>query len=428
MTMKNTFLTIALLTGILLQGCKKDKTTGNSPDAISTKDFSYNMATKQISPDTEINGELNSPAGIKLIYYYLVRNNVPDSLIYIGTPPGESRNDYKFNVPTLSFGNAKMTTVSGIKMMVKHLDNTSFEGFIKVTAFTPPLPKLENTPLSLLPDNNGKMTITGKASSENGLKLIEIYDDYEGTFALVFKIDLTQHEKVYVLNYEYTYRKNAGKLKVVATDNFGLKAEATITIPLRAYTLYQDLSMMANGTASAPSSSSFFIGESGTILGSCNISGQEQKLDFVTYCSSTTPVFTLYSPGNTTTIAKNYKCGALIWEPNVADLKATRFRVLIPGTAATDKIYAAYTGNTITELDDKFFEGITVPGSSTAKFDAIVANQAANTFNLSTAYLVWIRVPKADGSFVNQLMRAKEVTIGSTPALSTMKFDILVSK
>jgi uncharacterized lipoprotein YbaY len=49
--MKHTFLTIALLTGILLQGCKKDKTTGSSPDALSTKEFSYNMATKQISPD-----------------------------------------------------------------------------------------------------------------------------------------------------------------------------------------------------------------------------------------------------------------------------------------------------------------------------------------------------------------------------------------
>lgn len=427
--MKYTFLTIALLTGILLQGCKKDKTTGSSsPDVLSTKDFSYNMATRQISPDAEINGELNSPAGIKLIYYYLVRNDVPDSLIYIGTPPGESRNAYKFNVPTLSFGNAKMTAVSGIKMMVKHLDNTSFESFIKVSAFTPPLPKLENIPLSLLPDNSGKMSITGKASSENGLKLIQIYDDYEGTFVLVSKIDLTQNEKVYALNYDYTYRKNAAKLKVVATDNFGLKAEAVIAIPLRSYALYQDLNMMANGTASAPSSSSFFIGDSGTVLGSCNISGQEQKLDFVTYCSSTTSIFTLYSPGNTTTIAKNYKCAASIWEPNVADLKATRFRVLIPGTATADKIYAAYTSNSITDLDDKFFEGTPLPGSSTAKFDAIVANQAANTFNLSTAYLIWIRVPKADGSFINQLMRAKEVTIGSTPALSTIKFDILVSK
>ena len=426
--MKHTFFTIALLTGILLQSCKKDKTTGSSPDILNTRDFSYNMATRQISPDTEINGELNSPAGIKLIYYYLVRNNIPDSLIYIGTPPAESTNIYKFNLPGLSFGNAKMTSVSGIKMMVKHLDNTSFEGFIKLSAFTPPLPKLENIPSSLLPDNSGKISITGNAGSENGLKLIEIYDDYEGTFALVSRIDLIQNEKVYVLNYEYSYRKNAGKLKVVVTDHFGLKAEAIITIPLKSYALYQDLSMMANGTASAPSSSSFFIGETGTILGSCNISGQEQKLDFVTYCSSTTPVFTLYSPGNTTTIAKNYKCGASVWEPNATDLKATRFRVLVPGTAGIDKIYAAYTNNAITELDDQFFEGIPVPGSSTAKFDATVANQAANIFNLTSAYLIWIRVPKANGSFVNQLLRAKYVTIGSSPGLSTIKFDILVSK
>jgi hypothetical protein len=426
--MKHSFLTIALLSGMLLYGCKKDKTAVSSPDTINTRDFSYNMATKQISPDAEINGELNSPAGIKLVYYYLVRNNIPDSLVHIGTPAEESRNNYKFSIPTANFGSVKMMQASGIKMMVKHLDNTSFEAFIKVTAFTPPLPKLEETPVSLVPDANGKIKITGKASSENGLKLIEIYDDYQGTFALAGKIDLSQNEKVYPLNYEYTYRKNAGKLKVVATDNFGLKAEALISIPLKSYALYQDLSMMANGTASAPSNSSFFIGETGAILGSCNISGQEQKLDFVTYCSSTSPVFTFYSPGNTTTIAKNYKCGTVIWEPNATDLKATRFRVLIPGTAAADRIYAAYNGNTITDLNDQFFEGIAVPGSSTAKFDAAVANQAANTFNLTTAYLLWIRVPKADGSFVNQLLRPKEVVIGSTPALSTIKFDILVSK
>ncbi|AOM75755.1 hypothetical protein BFS30_00350 [Pedobacter steynii] len=426
--MKHSFLTIAVLSSMLLYSCKKDKTAVSSPDTISTRDFSYNIATRQISPDAEINGELNSPAGIKLIYYYLVRNNIPDSLVHIGTPAEGSRNSYKFSIPTGNFGNAKMNQVTGIKMMVKHLDNTSFEGFIKVTAFTPPLPKIEDTPVSLIPDANGKIHISGKASSENGLKLIEIYDDFEGTFALAGKIDLSQNEKVYQLNYEYSYRKNAGKLKIVATDHFGLKAEALISIPLKSYALYQDLTMMANGTASAPSGSSFFIGETGSVLGSCNISGQEQKIDFVTYCSSTTAVFTLYSPGNTTTIAKNYKCGAIIWEPNATDLKASRFRVLIPGIAAADRIYTAYNGNTITDLNDQFFEGIALPGSSTAKFDAAVANQAANTFNLTAAYLLWIRVPKADGSFVNQLLRAKEVIIGSTPALSTIKFDILVSR
>lgn len=421
----NLWIIILLIASVLMQSCEKDKVATSSPDTFNTKEFTYNTATKQISPDAEINAELASPAGVKLIYCYLVRSNTTDSLIYIGNPAEDSRSNYKFNIPTTSFATAELAQVSGIKVMVKHMDNTSFEGFIKVTAFTPPLPKLENIPASLLPDDSGKINITGKASSENGLKLIEIFDDYQGTFVLVDKIDLTNNEKVYDLNYAYTYRKNTGNLKVVITDQFDLKTEASISIPLKKYETYKDLVMMANGTASAPSASSFFIGETGSILGTCSISGQENKLDFLTYCSSAF-VFTIYSPTNTTSISKNYKCGALIWEPTVTDLKATRFRTLIPGTAATDRIYAAYNANSITDLDDSFFEGITAPSSSTVKYDE--AAPAANAFNLTSAYLVWIRVPEADGSFTNQLLRAKEVIIGSTAAVSTIKFDILVSK
>ena len=78
----------------------------------------------------------------------------------------------------------------------------------------------------------GKITITGKASSENGLKAIEIFDDYQGTYVLVNKIDLPNNEKTYNLNYDYTYRKNAGNLKMVITDKFDLTAEATANIPL----------------------------------------------------------------------------------------------------------------------------------------------------------------------------------------------------
>jgi len=414
-----------LFASVLLQGCKKDKVTGASPDTFNTKEFTYNTATKQLSPEAELNGELSSPAGIKLIYCYLVRSNTTDSLIYIGTPTEDSRSNYKFSIPSSAYSTAKLTQVAGIKIMVKHLDNTSFEGFIKLTAFTPPLPKLENVPASLLPDGADKINITGKASSENGLKQIEIFDDYQGSFVLVNKIDLPNNDKTYNLNYAYTYRKNASNLKVIITDKFDLKAEAIINIPLKKFSLYKDLVMMANGTAAAPSASSFFFGETGGVTGTCNISGQEKRLDFVTYCSSTF-VFTIYGPANTTTISKNYKCGTLIWEPSTTDLKATKFRALVPGTADADRIYAAYNSNSITDLEDTFFGSIAAPSSSTVKYDA--ATPAANAFNLTNAYLVWIKVPEADGTSTNQLLRAKEVTIGSAAAVSTIKFDILVSK
>nr|WP_121271608.1 hypothetical protein [Pedobacter schmidteae] len=422
----NNFWILPLLScTFLIYSCKKDKVISSGSDTLTAQEFSYNTATKQVSPDAELNGVLSSPTGIKLIYCYLVRTNTTDSLIYIGTPASSDKNNYRFSIPTTNYSSARLSQVTGVKVMVKHVDNTSFEGFIKLSSFTPPLPKLENVPPSLLPDVNDKITVTAKASSENGLKLIEIFDDYQGTFVLVNKIDLPNNDKTYNLNYAYTYRKNAGNLKVVITDKFDLKAEAIINIPLKKYTLYKDLVMMANGTAAVPSSGSFFFGETGGITGTCSISGQEKNLDFVTYCSSTF-VFTIYSPANTTTISKNYKCSTLIWEPNATDLKATKFRTLIPGTADADRIYTAYNSNSITDLEDNFFGGIATPSSSTVKYDATAP--AANAFNLTNAYLVWVRVPESDGTFTNQLLRAKEVTIGSVAAVSTIKFDILVSK
>ncbi|MBB5623855.1 hypothetical protein HDE69_004943 [Pedobacter cryoconitis] len=426
--MKNFYLITMIAAGfILLNSCKKDKTAVNTPDVLTAKAFTFNTAIGQTGPDTILNGELNSTVGIRLIYFYLMRSDKTDSLIYRDTPAQENRNLYRFSIPAKSFSAAKLTKVTGIKVMVKHIDNSSFEGLIKMTAFTPPMPTLTDIPASILPDETGKVLIKGKANSENGLKLIEFYDDSKGAFEKADQIALTKNEKTYELSYQYTYRKNAGKIKIVITDSFGLKAEALINIPIKSYVLYKDLTMMAHGTASAPSASSFFNGETGSLLGSCSVSGQEQKVDFVTYCT-TAMVFSLYSPASATTITKNYKCNTQIWEPDPASLKATKFRVLIPGSVEADRVYAAYNANTIIALDDQFFEGITAPGSSTAKFDAATANQAANVFNTTSAYLIWVRVPKPDGTFTNQLLSAKSVVIGSPVAVSTIKFDILVSK
>lgn len=427
--MKNFYsIVIMVISFILLNSCKKDKNAAtDKPDVLTAKEFTFNTAIGQTGPDTVLNGELNSTIGIRLIYFYLMRSDKTDSLIYRDTPTQESRNLYHFSIPTKSFSAAKLTKVTGIRVMVKHIDNSSFEGLIKMTAFSPPLPTLTGIPVSALPDEMGKVLIQGKANSENGLKLIEFYDDYKGIFEKADQLFLTKNEKTYALSYPYTYRKNASKIKIVITDSFGLKAEALIHIPVKSYVLYKDQTMMAHGTASAPSASSFFNGETGTLLGSCNVSGQEQRVDFVTYCT-TAAVFSLYSPASATTITKNYKCNTQVWEPDPGSLKATKFRVLIPGSPDTDRIYAAYSANTITALDDQFFEGIPVPGSSTAKFDAATTNQAANIFNTTAAYLIWIRVPKADGTFTNQLLSAKSVVIGSPVAVSTIKFDILVSK
>jgi hypothetical protein len=427
---KKLIIPMVMLSMIIMGACKKETevAAGSGTAVITAKDFTFNTALKVITPDEEINGEITAAVKIKQIYGYLVRTGKTDSLVYRSTQDAINQNNFQFNIPTAAYENANLEQLEGIKLMVKHQDNSTSTGFVKVTSFTPPLPSLIDLPVSLLPDANGKILITGTATSENGLKSIEFYDDYQGIDALVEKIELPGMQKSYSVNYSYTYRENAANLKVVVTDQFGLKATKTILIPLLKYNRYQDIEMMANGTTSIPSASSFFIGEAGNAIGNCDANGKETKIDFVTYCTSTA-VFTFYSPQNTTSISKNFKCGAGIWEPNTALLKASKFRVLLPGTNAMNRVYDAYVNNTITELNDDFFTGITVPGGSTAKYDALEANQASSVFNTTTAYLIWVRVPHADGvTFTNQLIRVKEVNIASTVALSTIKFDVLVSK
>lgn len=421
-------LTLLIICISALAACKKDKAAEKGLTELTAKEFSYNMALKAITPDEVINGDISAASGIKQIYGYLIRLNKTDSLVYRSTQEVINQTNFHFVIPTENYATANLEKMQGIKLMIRDMDNSTFEGFIKVTAFSPPMPQLNNIPTRLLPDENGKIMITGTASSENGIKEITIYDDYQGVDALVDKIELLNKEKTYDLNYTYTYRKNASRLSVTVTDLYGLKVTSIINIPLLNYNLFKGIEMMANGTTASPSTSSFFMGETGTVTGSCNISGQEQKTDFVGYCTSTF-IYTIYSPANTTTISKNFKCGTAIWEPNAANLKATKFRVLVPGTSAVDQVYTAFNTNTITELSDAFFNGIPVPAGNTAKFDANPANQTTAIFNLTNAWLIWVRVPKADGiTFTNQLLRVKEVNIASTAALSTIKFDILVSK
>lgn len=422
-------LLLPIFFGLLLfLGCEKDKNKdeNGTPDTITANEFVYNIATKKLTPETSVNAKISSPAGIKFIYCYLVRDNAPDSIIHIAYPTATEQKDFTLSIPAASFLTAT-THISGVKLQIKHVDNTNFEGFIKGSAFIPSLPKLENFPASLLPDANNKIVITGKASSANGLKKIEIFDDSQGGFTLVNTITGLNNALTTNVNHEYIYRTKTANLQVIVTDNFDLTATTTISVPVLPYTLLSDISMGAQGTNAVTVGNNFFIAETATLKGSCELSANEAIMDFLFYGTSTGPSF--YAPSNAANVAANFKCNATGWAiSNPSSLKATRFRVLVPGTAAIDNVYAKYTANNITDLTDAgLFNGIAVPGSSTSRYDAVAA-ATASIFNTTTAYLIWVRIPKADGTFRNCLIRAKEVVFASTIGLSTTKFDILVQK
>ncbi|MFT4092833.1 MAG: hypothetical protein QM640_04275 [Niabella sp.] len=425
------FLSILLITifsfCILMVACKKDYnksiTDSESEDNVTAVAYQYNTATKKFSPQDSIVAQITSASGVKQVYVYLVRSGEPDSVVIVFFPPGGSENDVAMGVSASIFSKIDMSSTKGLKLMIKHRDNSYHQDSIKITPFTPPLPELQDFPASVLPDDNNIAHITGKAVSENGIKTIYIYDDAAGSFTKVDSITGLNNTISYDVDYNYTYRDKAGNLKIQVVDNFDLTAEAIIKIPVLPYNIYQDVTMGAQGTTTVTVTNNTFFASTGTTSGSCQLNDNEATMDFLFYTTSSGPTF--YSPSNTANVATNFKCNGTGWTiSNASVLKATKFRILIPGTATIDSLYANFNANNIPDLDDDgFFYGIAVPSSSTAR-----SSSAATDFNTTTVYLIWVRIPNADDTFTNALIRAKEVVAASTAGLSTITFDIYVQK
>lgn len=417
----------------LYTGCKKDSSIGASQKqwgTLTADSVRYNTVTHLFTPTGNIKGALQSKAPIEQIYYYLTTVASPDQLVYIDTSFVQGSSKVDFEIPESVFKGLDLEDATGIKVMVRLLNNAAFSGDIGIVPFTPPLPELSGFTDTLQPDLTGGTTpVKGRITAESGLTKILIEDDATGTYTGVDSILDLKGATNYQLDYDYTYRAQASHVRITAFDTYGLSKSVTIFMPVLTYDSYKDIQMSAQGTSSTSSSNCFFMTD-GAVIGSCAIEGQEKDLKFLLYCSGS-QVLSFYSPSNSTGVAKNYKCDGVSWVQQVADLKDVKFRVLIPGTKATDAVYAAYNSNQMATLDDSFFEGIAAPGSHSAKYDTDEGNASSNVFNLTKAYLIWAQVPEADGSTKNILIRVKSVNIVTdtgAQGLSSMVMDVMMEK
>lgn len=426
-----TFIVACIFVAI---SCKKDKNTSGSTakDVITAKDYVYNLFTKTLTPEADVNANIKSEVGIKLIYSYLVRDQQADSLVNIAFVPEENQKDYDLVIPTSSFSKTNMNGVTGIKTVIKRIDNSTDEGSITLTSFQPPLPVLSDFPAKKLPDDNNKILITGKATSETGLSKIEILDDSQGSFTVVNTIDNLNGVKSYDVNYTYTYRANTANIQIIAYDTFNITTSAIINVPALPFTTYQNVTMGAQGNSSTTVTNNHFFIATGTTGGSCTLNADESTLDFLFYGTSSGP--SLYSPTNATNIAKNFYCNGTnnFWNTSTTDfttLKPTRFRVLVPGDGGViDALYTKFNANDIPDLnDDGFFSGISVPSGSTAKYVSGGTNSTSQ-YDVTNAYLIWVRVPTtpAATAYKNCLMRVKSAVDATN--VSTITFDIYVQK
>lgn len=515
-------LLLLALIGVVA-ACKKSAIIGDG--TIAGAEYTFNRATKTFTPASKVTTDVNSNIGIRFLYCYLVRSNAPDSLIYVTDNTQNNPTTYTLDIPLSSFP-ANMSKVTGVKILGKQTDNTTVQGFIKITYFDPLAPVLSNFPASITanltggntaitgtvtsdygikrvdiyddyktagtyelvasltdansaksytlnyaykyrkaaqhikivatdiynqttelivnmpvdisafkpifvnfaatitPNQTGTTAITGTITSVTGLKTVDVYDDYQGTYVLITSIN-TSSSLSYSFNYAYTFRKRAANIKLVATDNDGLTGEKIIPLNVTYQSrIYRDVLMTGQTTAT----NTIFFMDNGTTLGNCSLNASEPTMSFLYYGTSTGPAF--YSPTNTSGVASNFKCNGSSWViANASNLRATRFRVLVQGASTgIDNIYAQYNAGNIDVLDDAFFvtaNGTAIPAGSSARFDSTVT-ATTSIYNLTNAYLIWVRVPtdNTNTTYKNGLIRVKTNT--STTGTSIVTFDIIV--
>lgn len=289
-------------------------------------------------------------------------------------------------------------------------------------------PNFVNFASSIVPNTSGTTSITGTITSVVGLKEVKIFDDFKGSYVQVGDLTNLNGTLSYNFNYAYSFRKRAEHVKLVAIDNDDVQSELIITLDYSyGSVVYRDVVMSGQGTSSGGSINSIFLSETGTVIGNCDITSNNEKMGFLMYGtgSGATANFVFYSPTNTTGIYANYRCGGT--QPirdAAATYKATAFRILVKGTTATNRIYSEVDANTIDVMDANFFTGITAPIGLTAQS----YHASSQTYNVDDASIIYAVIPNSAGVAKNCIIKVKELSVNATPSLSTIKFDIYIQK
>lgn len=416
------------VTGVKILGKQTDNTTVSGfikinyfdPAAPSFSNFPASITANLTGGNTAIAGTVNSDYGIKQVDIYDDYKTTGSYELVASLTDPNSTKQYALN-----YAYKYRKAAQNIKVIATDIYNQTKELIVPMPVDASVFkPIFVNFAASITPNLTGTTAVTGNITSITGLKQVDIYDDYQGSYVLITTVN-TSSSLNYTFNYAYTFRKRASNIKLIATDNDGLTTEKTIPINFTYQSrVYRDVVMSGQTTGT----NTIFFMDNGTTLGNCSLNASEPTMSFLYYGTSSGPSF--YSPTNTSSVASNFKCNGTSWViANPASLRATRFRVLVQGASAgIDNIYAQYNAGNIDALDDAFFvttNGTALPGGSSARFDPTVT-ATTSIYNVTNAYLIWVRVPtdNTNTTYKNGLIRVKENT--STTGTSTVKFDIIV--
>jgi len=285
-------------------------------------------------------------------------------------------------------------------------------------------PKFLNFSASVTPNTSGATAVNGQITSVTGLKRVDIYDDRDGTYKLLGSTNNLNGVKTYTYNGSYNYAMRAEHIKLIAVDTDDLQSELVIPLNVTYFSkVYRDVTM----TAQTAGTNTIFFDTDGSTKGNCELNASELTMAFLFYATSSGPTF--YAPTNTTNVASNFRCNGVSWVLSrpAADMRATRFRVLLPTVTAEKLVYDDLAAGKLDDLATRV--GALSISSSGPRYDA-AATPSSSIFNATNANLIAVRIPDIGNPNSSKLavIHVKECAVAPTVGNSTIKFDIYIQK
>lgn len=399
---------------------KQVKITYFNPAAPVLKDLPETL-TPSLTGTTAVTGKAVSETGITKIYFY---DNSTGNFVVIDSVTANGSKDVTINYNytyTAGAGQLKATAVD-----IYGLKADKVIQFVNIP-FKPVITFDTDTLRTALPD--GKPAISGTLKSYTSLASTEAYivtaggETLHGTVTPVL-VGNTATEYNYTFSVTgFPFAENVKECKLVAKDGTNNSNAGSVPVKILPYYRWNNITMMSQGVAGTNSPSCFFIGELATpTLSACEVvndATNHAKVDFAIFTNSALNL-AFNNPANiSASTISTFKCNGTSWTPatpTASTLKKTLFRVLGTGVAETG-IYNKYNNNTITELGDAFFTGVSAPSAN-----------APNTTTFNNTSLIWARVTPAGGGTTKNILikvQSTDIVVSPNQGTSTITIDIM---
>lgn len=378
--------------------------------------------TPVLTGTTAISAKAATETGLAKIY---ISDNRNGNFEYLDSMAANGAKEYTINYNYTYGDGAGQLKVTAVD--IYGLKTEKVVQFINIP-FKPVITFSASELKTALPD--GTPEISGTLKSYSPLSTVTVYavtangETMQGTVTPTLT-GSAANEYNYTFSYTtFAYSATVTGAKVVAKDAGNSQNAATVPVTILPYYHWKNLTMMAQGLTGTNSTTCFFTGElADPVVGPCeaiNDASYNARIDFAIFCNSR-PVIAFNNPANiSASTLSSFRCSSTSWAPTTptaSTLKKTVFRVLGTGSAESN-ITSKFNNNSITELNDAFFTGVSTPTAN-----------APNNTTFSTSSMIWAKVTPAGGTGAtkNILIKINAINVVAVPSqgTSTLTFDIM---